>query len=52
MKLSWQKIMEKEQSLNAVKQLAMDPDGTVVVVFISTEDGSQVEAVDAEQFVE
>ena len=44
--------MEKEHKLNAVKLLTMDPDGTVVVVFMSLDDGRQVEAINAEEFVE
>lgn len=44
--------MEREQELYAIKQLAMDPDGSVVIVFISKETGHQVEAVDAETFKE
>jgi hypothetical protein len=52
MKLSWAKVVKKEQELNAVKQLAMDPDGTVMIVFISIEDGRQIEAKNAEEFLE
>jgi hypothetical protein len=51
-KLSWEKVSEMEQELKAIKHLAMDPDGSVVVVFISMDDGSQVKAVDAEEFRE
>lgn len=50
MKLSWDKVVIKEQELDAVKKLAMDPDGTVVIVFESIEDGHQIEAHDAEEF--
>jgi hypothetical protein len=52
MKLSWAKVMEMEQRLNAIKKLAMDPDGTVVMVFESIEDGHQVKAVNVEEFKE